>query len=76
MFSAVICVAVKGSLDAGGVKGVLEIADEGLRLQAPDFRIDPKIRHTVWTQVFGGIFTFLSLYGVNQAQIQRLLTVK
>lgn len=40
------------------------------------FSLDPTVRHTVFTQVFGAIFTYLSLYAVNQAQVQRLLTVR
>ena len=38
--------------------------------------VDPRTRHTVWTQMIGGTFTYLSLYGVNQAQVQRLLTIR
>lgn len=38
--------------------------------------IDPTVRHTWWSLTIGGLFTFLSLYGVNQVQVQRLLTVK
>lgn len=38
--------------------------------------LDPTIRHTFWTQVFGGLFIFLSIYAVNQAQVQRLLATK
>ena len=75
MFASVICVAVKGSLDAGGVDKVWEIADQGGRIKFDDMRIDPTIRHTFWTQLIGGIFTFTSLYAVNQTQVQRLLTV-
>ena len=73
---AVICVAVKGSLEAGGVDKVWEIAQQGGRIKFDDMRIDPTIRHTFWTQLIGGIFTFTSLYAVNQTQVQRLLTVK
>ena len=38
--------------------------------------LDPTVRHTVWTQGFGGVFVYLSLYGVNQAQVQRLLSIQ
>ena len=47
----------------------------GGRLQFFEFNPDPTIRHTFWTQAVGGIFTFCSIYAVNQAQIQRLLTI-
>lgn len=37
---------------------------------------DPTIRHTWFSLIIGGGVTFLSLYAVNQTQIQRYLTVK
>ena len=40
------------------------------------FNPDFTERHTVWGLVFGSIFIYISIYGVNQAQIQRLMTVK
>lgn len=40
------------------------------------FSLDPTVRHTWWSLVIGGGFTYLSLYAVNQVQVQRLLTVK
>ena len=36
---------------------------------------DPTERHTVWSLGVGGVFLYLSLYAVNQAQVQRLLSV-
>ena len=33
-------------------------------------------RHTVWGLVIGGFFTWISVYGINQTQVQRYLTVK
>lgn len=40
------------------------------------FDLDPTTRHTWFSLVIGGGFTYLSLYAVNQTQVQRLLTVK
>lgn len=40
------------------------------------FDPDPTVRHTWWTLIIGGAITYLSLYAVNQTQIQRYLTVK
>ena len=40
------------------------------------FDPDPTVRHTWWGLIFGGCFTYLSLYAVNQTQVQRLLTLK
>lgn len=33
------------------------------------------MRHTVWGLTFGSFFHWLSLYGVNQSQVQRYLSV-
>ena len=51
-------------------------AQEGGRIQFGQASLDLTVRHTVWTQTIGGIFVYLYLYGVNQAQVQRLLTIK
>lgn len=40
------------------------------------FNPDPTDRHTWWSLIIGGGFTYLSLYAVNQTQVQRLLTVR
>lgn len=72
MFASVICVAVKGSIDAGGIDKVWNLANEGGRIQFADLRVDPSVRHTFWTQSIGGIFTFTSLYAVNQTQVSYL----
>ena len=51
-------------------------ANEGGRIQFDETNPDPTVRHTVWSQAIGGIFIYLSLYGVNQAQVQRLLSIQ
>ena len=40
------------------------------------FDTDPTTRDTVWTMIVGGYFTWISVYGINQTQVQRYLTVK
>lgn len=40
------------------------------------FQIDPTVRHSWFSLIIGGIGTYLSLYAVSQAQVQRLLSVK
>ncbi|CDQ67456.1 unnamed protein product [Oncorhynchus mykiss] len=37
---------------------------------------DPTVEYTFWTLGVGGVFLMLSLYGVNQAQVQRYLSAK
>lgn len=40
------------------------------------FQIDPTVRHSWWSLMLGGMFTYVSVYGVNQVQVQRYLTMK
>ena len=75
MFSAIFAVIILGAGKVGGLAEVLSVARERDRLQLFNFEPDPTVRHTFWTQVVGGIFVYCSIYGVNQAQVQRLLTV-
>lgn len=69
MFASVICVGIKGTIDAGGMDRVWDAADQGGRIKFTDLSVDPSVRHTFWTQLIGGIFTFTSLYAVNQTQV-------
>lgn len=76
MFSAMLIIIVKGTIDVGGVAQVYERAVNGSRVEFDNFDLDPTARHTVWSLTLGGLFIYVSLYGVNQTQIQRLMTVK
>ncbi|CAG2172815.1 unnamed protein product, partial [Oppiella nova] len=76
MFTAMIIIVVKGVYDVGGVDVVWERARLTDRLQFFNLDPNPMIRHTFWSQTIGGIFIYVSLYGVNQTQVQRLLTLK
>lgn len=75
MFAAVFAVITRGVIDHG-VSNIFKIAREGERLEFFNVSPDPRERHTIWSLGIGGIFTYCSLYGVNQAQVQRLLTIK
>ncbi|KAL0882295.1 hypothetical protein ABMA27_000816 [Loxostege sticticalis] len=75
MFGAVFSIVVFCSVQLGGFDQIFKIAHEGGRLDFNKFSLDPTERHTWWSLMLGGIITFLSLYGVNHTQVQRLLTV-
>lgn len=40
------------------------------------FKIDPTVRHSWFSIIIGTTFTHVSVYAVNQTQIQRFLTMK
>uniref|UniRef100_K7FTW5 Solute carrier family 5 member 5 n=1 Tax=Pelodiscus sinensis TaxID=13735 RepID=K7FTW5_PELSI len=53
-----------------------EIAANHSRVNLADFDPDPRSRYTFWTFTFGGTLVWLSMYGVNQAQVQRYVACK
>ncbi|XP_071481625.1 sodium-coupled monocarboxylate transporter 1-like [Diadema antillarum] len=74
MMSGFLAVIIKGSMEVGGLDKAWQICEEGGRIDFWDFSVDPTIRHTFWSVVVGGTFTWGSTYGVNQSQVQRYLT--
>ncbi|SPP83838.1 sodium-coupled monocarboxylate transporter 1 [Drosophila guanche] len=75
MLGALCLVAIKGSIDIGGVSVVLERAWNTDRLEAPDLSIDPTVRHTFWCLFFGGIVYWTQTNAVSQNMIQRYLAL-
>ncbi|KAK2541887.1 Slc5a5, partial [Columba livia] len=76
MLSGFIAIIIQGVLLAGGPGRVLAIATNGSRINFGDFNPDPRSRYTVWTFVLGGTLVWLSMYGVNQAQVQRYVACR
>ncbi|XP_057335777.1 putative sodium-dependent multivitamin transporter [Microplitis mediator] len=76
MFASLIIIIICASSSAGGIDKIWDIAEKGGRIEFTNFSLDPTERHTWWGLLIGGMCTFLSLYGVNQIQVQRMLTVK
>ncbi|XP_039992480.1 solute carrier family 5 member 6 [Xiphias gladius] len=74
MFAGQLAVIVVGVQQSGGVSEVWRKVCEGNRISGVDLNPDPTERHTFWTLGVGGVFLMLSLYGVNQAQVQRYLS--
>ncbi|XP_074659559.1 sodium-coupled monocarboxylate transporter 1-like [Tubulanus polymorphus] len=75
MFAGLIAVIVQGCIDHGGWSNVWAANVAGDRIEFFNFDMDPKTRHTVWSLAIGGYFTWIAIYGVNQAQVQRAITV-
>jgi solute:Na+ symporter, SSS family len=59
---------------AGGAASVLRIAEASGKLRFFDFSTDLNTEFTVLGGLFGGTFILLSQYGVNQAELQKMLT--
>ncbi|XP_050548013.1 putative sodium-dependent multivitamin transporter, partial [Daktulosphaira vitifoliae] len=70
---AVIAVAI---YEAGGLSEIWNIAEKDGRIELTNFNIDPIERHSWFSLVSGGFFLFLLNNGINQAQVQKYLTMK
>ncbi|XP_010011356.1 PREDICTED: sodium/iodide cotransporter, partial [Nestor notabilis] len=76
MLSGFLAIIIRGVLLVGGPTMVLAIAANGSRVNLADFNPDPRSRYTVWTFLLGGTLVWLSMYGVNQAQVQRYVACR
>lgn len=76
MIAALLAVLVKAWIVVGGWEPMWASAHRTNRVIFDDFRVDPSVRHSVWTLTFGSYFTWVSIFGVNQAQVQRALSCK
>ncbi|KAM5170175.1 sodium-coupled monocarboxylate transporter 1 [Mantella aurantiaca] len=72
-FSSVIIRAV---VVQGGIAPILNDSYYGDRLNFWDFNPNPLQRHSFWTILIGGTFTWTGIYGVNQSQVQRYIACK
>ena len=76
MFGSFLAIIIKGNYDAGGATTVWDRNYQSGRVELFNFDPDLRRRHTFWGLLVGGFFTWISVYGINQAQVQRYLTVK
>ncbi|XP_068259607.1 sodium-dependent multivitamin transporter [Nyctibius grandis] len=76
MFAGQLAVIVVGARRVGGMARVWRLAEREGKISGIDLDPDPFERHTFWTLAVGGVFMMLSLYGVNQAQVQRYLSAR
>lgn len=75
MFGSFLAVIIKGNADAGGSHVVFDRNYQTSRIELFNFDTSLTTRHTVWSMIIGGYFTWISVYGINQTQVQRYLTV-
>ena len=70
MYITMIFIMLYGTYDVGGFGYVWEKAVESGRGQLVDWDPNPLTRHTAWTLVVGGYFTWIVIYACNQAQVR------
>ncbi|XP_037622819.1 sodium-coupled monocarboxylate transporter 1 [Sebastes umbrosus] len=76
MLAGFVAVIARGAVLQGGLTKIWEDAGQGGRLEAFDFDPDPLKRHTFWTIVVGGSIMWVSIYSINQSQVQRYISCK
>ncbi|XP_078077200.1 sodium-coupled monocarboxylate transporter 1-like [Mustelus asterias] len=76
MVTGLVSVIIQAMILEGGINNVLNTASQGGRLNFWSFDPNPFQRHTFWTIVIGGTFTWTGVYGINQAQVQRYISCK
>uniref|UniRef100_A0A3B3DT32 Solute carrier family 5 member 5 n=1 Tax=Oryzias melastigma TaxID=30732 RepID=A0A3B3DT32_ORYME len=76
MLLGFVTIYIRGTILVGGPAQVLEIANNGSRINFDDFDVDPRKRYTFWSLTVGGAMVWLSMYGVNQAQVQRYISCR
>ncbi|KAG7282796.1 hypothetical protein CRUP_012185 [Coryphaenoides rupestris] len=69
MLAGFLAIFIHGTVLAGGPARVLEIAYNGSRLNFNE-------RYSFWSLSVGGSLVWLSMYGVNQAQVQRFISCR
>uniref|UniRef100_H2YYA3 Solute carrier family 5 member 6 n=1 Tax=Ciona savignyi TaxID=51511 RepID=H2YYA3_CIOSA len=76
MVLAQIIVIAIGCNKLGGISKVFQIAFDAGKLAPINFDPSPFEAHTFWSLCIGGSFLCMSIYGVNQASVQRFLCCK
>ncbi|KAJ3612056.1 hypothetical protein NHX12_020333 [Muraenolepis orangiensis] len=69
MLAGFLAVIIRCVLLQGGFSPIITHSQQGGRLNFWE-------RHTFWTLTVGGTFIWVSVYGINQAQVQRYLSCK
>ncbi|CAI5785811.1 sodium-coupled monocarboxylate transporter 1 [Podarcis lilfordi] len=76
MVAGFTSVIIRAVVVQHGIEPILNDSYHGGRLNFWDFNPDPLQRHTFWTIIVGGTFTWLGIYGINQSQVQRYIACK
>ncbi|MCJ8729484.1 hypothetical protein PDJAM_G00106770 [Pangasius djambal] len=76
MLAGFVAVIARGAVLQGGLGKIWEDNYNGGRLDTFSFDPDPLRRHSFWTIVVGGSLMWVSMYAINQSQVQRYIACK
>ncbi|XP_058481429.1 sodium-coupled monocarboxylate transporter 1 [Solea solea] len=76
MLAGFLSVIIRSVVVQGGILPIISDSEKGGRLNVWDFDTNPLRRHTFWTITIGGTFVWISIYGINQSQVQRYISCK
>ncbi|XP_041375535.1 sodium-coupled monocarboxylate transporter 1-like [Gigantopelta aegis] len=74
--AGMLTLIIQGAITVGGWDVVMERTNKGGRLPDFDWNPDPTIRHSFWSLFVGGFLTLLTIYGSNQAMLQRYVSTR
>ncbi|XP_071107016.1 sodium-coupled monocarboxylate transporter 1-like [Haliotis cracherodii] len=74
MLAGIAAALIQGCIEIGGFSKAWDIAEKNHRVYFTDFSPNPTVRHSFWSLTIGAGFLWASVYGTNQAQVQRALT--
>ncbi|XP_073672377.1 sodium-coupled monocarboxylate transporter 1 [Paramisgurnus dabryanus] len=76
ILAGLLAVIIQSVQLQGGISIIINDSTHGGRFNLWDFDPSPLRRHTFWTITVGGTFLWTSVYGINQAQVQRYISCK
>ena len=76
MMIGLLAIFIQGLIREGGFGQIWETNKENGRIEFFEMNPDPRFRNSFWTVTLGGSLTWLFTYGVNQAQVQRVLSAR
>ncbi|CAG5127309.1 unnamed protein product, partial [Candidula unifasciata] len=74
MIISLLAIVIRSSVVVGGWDAAWQSGLRTNRIWFTDFRVDPSVRHSVWALAFGAYFTWVAIFGTNQAMVQRTVT--
>ena len=75
-FGAIISAVAIYTQVPGGWSEILQISSDAQLLDAFDYSFDLNVEYSIWAGIIGGFFLHAAYFGVDQSQIQRVLTSK